>query len=192
MDLLRQVTFGASCKMENPRIEIRVNQKMYLLRGGLFALLAVVGVWIFLSYAYEQTWLTPWVVQVMAGVIVFIFGVLATNDLQKGLGDPVGLVITPEGFIDHASNLGLGLVRWKEIRQMRIDDARSEHHILIELVKPDQATRKSKNPLQQNLLQTNVKLYGTPVVIHADHLLIKPAALLELLLERHSPPQKRK
>ncbi|HRW76139.1 MAG TPA: hypothetical protein P5563_09565, partial [Saprospiraceae bacterium] len=115
--------------MENPRIEIRIHQKKYLLRGGMFALLALAGVWLLLSYAHQQTWLTPWVVQVIAGVMVFIFGVLATNDLQKGLGDPIGLVITPEGFIDHVGNLGLGLVRWKEIRQIRMDAARSGSHI---------------------------------------------------------------
>ena len=177
--------------MENPRIEICIHQKKYLLRGGMFALLALAGVWLLLSYAHQQTWLTPWVVQVIAGVMVFIFGVLATNDLQKGLGDPIGLVITPEGFIDHVGNLGLGLVRWKEIRQIRMDAARSGSHILIELIKPDQINKKSRNPLQQNLLQTNLKLYGTPVVIATDHLMMAPADLLRLLEERHQPTRKR-
>lgn len=177
--------------MSETRLEIPLNRKKFLIRGSAFGLAALTGVWLFLSYAHQQTWMTPWVVQVIAGILTFIFGILATNDLQKGLGNPVGLVITPEGFIDHAGNLGIGLIRWKEIRQIRTDTVRSAQHILIELIKPDQLLKKGKNPLQQNLLQTNLKLYGTPVVIHTDHLRIEPTALLEMLRERHSPSKKR-
>ncbi len=177
--------------MDQSRVEVPLNRKKFLFRGGLFAALALVGVWLFLSYASTQSFLTPWVVQVMAGVLVFVFGILAMNDLQKGLGNPVGLVISPEGIIDHSSNLGTGLIRWKEIRQVRIDTSRSDQHILVEVTKPKDLQKKASNPLQQNLMNTNVKLYGTPVVIQADHLTMPARTLLSLLEERLRPSKKR-
>lgn len=153
-------------------------------RGGLFALLAMTGVWLFLSYAHSQTFLTPWVVQVGAGILTFLFGILATNDLQKGLGNPIGLVLTPEGFIDHAGNLGIGVVRWKEIKRIWINEERSDTTILIELKKPDSLQKKTVNPLQKNLMTTNIKLHGTPVVIQTGYLSIQSDQLLTTLEER--------
>lgn len=155
-----------------------------MVRGSLFAILALMGVWLFLSYAHRQTFMTAWVMQVGAGIITFLFGILATNDLQKGLGNPVGLVITPEGFIDHAGNLGIGLVRWKEIKRIWINEERSEENILIELKKPDSLHKKTMNPLQKNLMNTNIKLHGTPIVIQTSHLSTKPFHLLNELQER--------
>ncbi len=177
--------------MDQSRLEIPLNRKKFLLRGGLFTALALVGVWLFLSYAPVQTFLTPWVVQVIAGVLVFVFGILAMNDLQKGMGNPIGLVITPEGMIDHSSNLGVGLIRWKEIRLLRIDTSRSDQHILVDVAKPKELQKKGRNPLQQNLMATNVKLYGTPIVIQADHLTLSATELLPLLEERLHPSKKR-
>ncbi|MCF8237888.1 MAG: DUF4175 domain-containing protein [Saprospiraceae bacterium] len=177
--------------MDSSRLEIPLNRKKFLLRGGLFTALALAGVWLLLSYAPVQTFLTPWVVQVIAGVLVFVFGILAMNDLQKGMGNPIGLVITPEGIIDHSSNLGVGLIRWKEIRQLRIDTSRSNKHILVEVAKPKDLQKKARNPLQQNLMNTNLKLYGTPIVIQTDYLTIPTTELLQLLEERLHPPRKR-
>ncbi|MBK7344103.1 MAG: hypothetical protein IPJ06_14050 [Saprospiraceae bacterium] len=69
--------------MSETRLEIPLNRKKFLIRGSVFGLAALTGVWLFLTYAHQQTWMTPWVVQVIAGILTFIFGILATNDLQK-------------------------------------------------------------------------------------------------------------
>ncbi len=163
--------------IKDQRVEILINRQKFILRGGLFSILALIGVWLFLSYAHSQTFMTPWVMQLGAAILTFIFGILATNDLQKGLGNPVGLVITPEGFIDHASNLGIGLIRWKDIKRIWVNEELSEETILIELKKPDSLNKKTVNPLQKNLMNTNIKLHGTPIVIQTTHLMIHPVQL---------------
>ncbi|MBK7344104.1 MAG: hypothetical protein IPJ06_14055 [Saprospiraceae bacterium] len=94
------------------------------------------------------------------------------------------MVITPEGVIDHAGNLGIGLIRWKEIRQIRTDKKQPFQYILIELKKPESLKHKTVNPLQKNLMETNIKLHGTPVAIQASNLAINPGQLLSELQGR--------
>jgi hypothetical protein len=103
----------------------------------------------------------------LGGAVIF-FGVLGFF-LAKKLNDPApGIVVTAEGFTDNSSGL-TGTVRWADVTGLE-ELTLMGQKLLVKLRNPADYIAKQSNPFKRQLMQTNLKSYGSPITISANAL----------------------
>lgn len=100
------------------------------------------------------------------GIIAIIFfGATGVYGLAKLFDSKTGLKIDSNGITDNSNATSIGLIKWKDIYQIRSEQVASEKFIMIDLIDPDKYLDKVKNGLKKRLMKTNMRMYGTPISI---------------------------
>ena len=87
--------------------------------------------------------------------------------LRKVLTKQPGLVLLPEGFIDHSTNALTGLVAWADIVGTREIAIGSVPFLVLLLRDPAKYLERPAKPRAHDQLRQNYSQYGSPVVLSA-------------------------
>ena len=153
--------------MKNSDLLIGLNRKRLIFNVTLNASLAIILLIVFFGLADYQDLMSPVIFQA-TGVVGFIFFAVVGGSHSKYLRKKDGgLILSKEGLEDQSSSISNGLIKWKEISQIRMMKGMSSKLLLVELRKPDQMMQKAKNKAVLRLMKQNMRVYKTPVVIDA-------------------------
>lgn len=97
--------------------------------------------------------------------LVVLTGFGAVKLLQN---KKAGLHITHAGIEDLSSAIGVGVVSWKNVSQVEI--RKNEKVILVLIKKPDEIIKSASNKAIKQLLERNLLIYKTPVVLESKYL----------------------
>lgn len=75
-----------------------------------------------------------------------------------------GLIIDELGIFDNASTIKAGLIKWQEIKNIRSVKQHSNQLLLITVANPNKYIEKAHS-LKKPVLQMNINMHGTPVII---------------------------
>ena len=132
-----------------------------------------VAVLVFLSFfawAKNQETIPPILLQA-SGMIGAMFLVIAAGAKGKKLNDTsAGLEVSQDGINDSTSEIGIGRVRWSDIKGVLVEESKRTGLLLIDVEKHEKYFRNAKNSAIERLLKQNVRLHGTPVVIDVSYL----------------------
>ena len=117
------------------------------------------------------------------GIIAIIFfGATGIYGLTKLFDSKTGLKIDSSGITDNTNATSIGLIKWKDIYQIRSQQVASEKFIMIDLIDPEKYLDKVKNGLKKRLMKTNMRMYGTPISITSRTLKYNFSELEKILL----------
>ncbi|HYJ33601.1 MAG TPA: STM3941 family protein [Candidatus Binatia bacterium] len=152
------------------RLEIPM-AKGTLVRFFLTSLLAVAGCIAMLLLTQNRPSLTHSIFRVVAFVGIVFFGVTALY-AGKRLFDPTpGLILDPEGLVDHSNAVGAGRVRWAEIREIRVTQSVRQRFLTVIVDDPERFLRRG-NAMTRKVAAANHRLAGSPINITARTLAI--------------------
>lgn len=146
------------------------NKSKLRFQTAVYSIIAVVSIILLLAYAERQKMVPPIVFQGL-GVVVGGLCLLAAGAKAKRIKDPnAGLKIDKQGIHDLSSDIGLGLIKWKDITEYKVEQSKKTGLILIAVKKNESYLKSAKNPAIARLLKQNIRLYNTPVAIDPSYL----------------------
>ncbi len=140
---------------------------LLLLALGFVAL----GVWFILSpstfshYAFKRT-----IVFITGIAAIVIFGGCAFFILRKLPESKPGLVLNEEGFSDNSSGVANGLVKWKDITDIKVLVISRQNLIMVDVNNPEYYIDRAQSSFKRKMMNLNYKLYGSPVSLSANGL----------------------
>ncbi|MBO2009919.1 STM3941 family protein [Hymenobacter negativus] len=121
----------------------------------------------------------------MFGILGSIFFAVLGFFLVKKLGDKrPGLLVAADGFTDNSSGLAAGEVLWADVAALEEMQMAGQKFVLVKLRDPNKYIEQHTNRFKKQLLQTNLKSYGSPIFISANTLQCSHAELTTLLTAR--------
>ena len=149
-------------------IHIGINRKRLKLVGvgyGIAAIFIFCGFY-FISTKLEGNWATA--MKVIGGIMSVFFGVTGLSAVRPLNDKNAGILIDEQGILDQSTSISSGQINWKSIAD--IESNQKEKMILIKVKKPDDFIKNAKNRAIKQLLQRNLAIYKTPVVIESNYL----------------------
>lgn len=113
---------------------------------------------------------------------VLFFGVCAVAGIRKLYDRKPGLVFSREGMLDNASSVAAGFVPWQEITGAEMLKIERTRILVVKVADPQKYVERG-GKWKRMLLQTNLKLYGSPIQIPATALQIDFDELVKLFTE---------
>jgi len=143
--------------------EIRQSKTKTIKTFVLSLVFVAAGIWIInTSDQYSQPRAT---LMVISGILAIIFfGLVAILTFLKLFDNKPGILFTQEGFIDHSSYAGGQLIRWNDVKDIKVIQVVNQKMISVLLNNPEEYISKSKG-LKKFLSTRNYKSYETPVHI---------------------------
>jgi len=100
-----------------------------------------------------------------------------------------GLVINETGITDNASSIKAGLIKWQDIKNIRSVKQHSNQLLLITVTNPNKYIDVAHS-LKKPVLQMNINMHGTPVIIPSATLNYDFAELQTVLTEAYKKYKK--
>jgi hypothetical protein len=113
---------------------------------------------------------------------VLFFGATGIYGLIRLFDKRPGLVIDEDGITDRSSGAAVGRVLWKDIESISVMKVHRTRFLRIMVNNPKQYT-KDKRGLRKFTINSNLRMYGTPVSINAVTLQCKFEELERLVRE---------
>jgi len=149
-------------------IHIPINRARLKLTGVLYAILALVSIALFFLVGDYLGGNWTIALKIVGGLLGLLF-VLTGSGALKLLGDKsAGLIIDHTGIHDKSSSIGVGFVSWKSIRE--IEPRVKEKLVLVHVKKNEDILDAASNKAIRQLLQKNVSIYKTPVILESKYL----------------------
>lgn len=126
---------------------------------------------------------TDWI-RALGLLVLLFFGILAFFVLKKMRDPNPGLVVTAEGLIDNAGGLVSGLIPWSDIAGIRELKVMRQKMVMVMLQNPEAYISRQPNLFKRQLMNTNLKSYGSPIPLSANALDYSYPELLALLTTR--------
>nr|WP_205503726.1 STM3941 family protein [Rufibacter sp. SYSU D00308] len=111
------------------------------------------------------------------------FGGVAVYGVRKFFDKAVGLVIDQAGITDNTNAASAGRIEWADITHMELEQVMSTKFLLLYTHQPDKYLNRATG-LKRKLLQGNLNMYGTPLVITSNTLACNFETLEALLQEK--------
>jgi len=149
-------------------IHIGINRKRLKLVGigyAIAALFIFCGFY-YISTRFEGNWSNA--MKIIGGIIAVFSGVTGLSAVKPLNDKNAGITIDENGILDQSTSISSGLISWKSISNLESNS--KEKMILIKVKKPDDFTKNAKNRAIKQLLQRNLAIYKTPVVIESNYL----------------------
>jgi len=166
-------------------IFIAVNRKKMIsmtILYGLIGLVAFLGLYYFgegLKDALGKVGTT--IFKTLAVIVLVVFIVVAGSYGKKIKDKTAGLKIDRNGITDETSSISVGMVKWKQVKKIEFLKSLTSTSILIHVKKPETFLKEAKNKAVARLLNQNVAIYKTPIVINASVLTSDVKSLTEVL-----------
>lgn len=169
------------------KIEIPLSKtKIVLLIVGSL-LFVVAGFWIFFYAADQQTRYAPLLAKIAGAAAIVFFATTGIIGLTKLFDGKAGLVIDEKGITDNSSGVSAGLIEWRDITGIRTEQIMANKFLLIDTAQPNKYIERA-NRVKGRIMQSNLKLYGTPLAIASTALKFnfkELEALIRTEFEKH-------
>lgn len=143
--------------------------------GALAILLLMLMWWI----ADNQDFTNPMVFKVSGVVLAILVLFVGANAAKKASDSKGGLTIDESGIRDASSSIGLGLIRWEDVKEIRSDNA---NMLIIDVKRQKHYLNSASNSAIRRLLEHNIKHYKTPIVIDTGYLTSSAGEIEEVLI----------
>lgn len=99
-------------------------------------------------------------------ILIVILLAITIRLIIKLFNRKPGLVIDETGITDNASSVKAGLITWQDIKNIRSVKQHSNQLLLITVANPNKYI-DAAHSLKKPVLQMNINMHGTPVIIPA-------------------------
>ena len=97
------------------------------------------------------------------GLVVFLFFVIIAGTFAKHLkSNEAGLMLTHDGLFDNTSTISVGLIPWKDITSF---EQLPGKELKVNVRNAEKYLTQAKNSAVRRLLEQNINLYQTPIII---------------------------
>jgi TctA family transporter len=165
-------------------IFIPVNRKKMILMTVLYAVLGLLVFMAVYLVGQNQNWISPTIFTVISFAFLLFFLVVSGTYARYIKLETAGLSISQVGIDDQSSSINFGLVKWQEILGVTTHSTASSKLLIVRVKKPNKYIEGAKNAAIKRLLNQNLTIYKTPVVINVNVLSTNLAELMEQI-NRH-------
>ena len=118
----------------------------------------------------------------IAGIFaILFFGAGLIISVKEFFVPKFNITITKEGIIDNSSYASVGMIFWKDIKEIDIFKTFNQKFIIIIVKNPNDYIERQTNLTKRKLAIRNYKAYKSPILISSDTLKIKFDELYKLL-----------
>ncbi|MDA7804112.1 hypothetical protein N8987_06005 [Crocinitomix sp.] len=149
---------------------IPINRTKMILMTVIYAVLGLVSFSIIYYGGMRFPAVSHTVFKIVALIILLFFAVLAGTFAKNVKNKDAGLHISSKGINDESSSISVGLLPWKDIVEISQYKSASAKYILIQVKQHKKYLDAAKNKAILRLLNQNVALYKTPIVINVGTL----------------------
>ncbi len=149
-------------------IHIPINRARLIITGifyGILTILILVG---FFLLAEEMSDGWKLALRITGGILATLVVLTGSGAIKLLQNKNAGLHITTHGIEDLSSAIGVGKVEWKNISDIEIRS--TEKVILVFTKKSDDILKSASNKAIRQLLEKNISMYKTPVVLESKYL----------------------
>lgn len=166
--------------MKNIEISLSKTKMFLMLLGSMiFVIISIFGIMNperYISFIFRNP--TFIFISSIAGFLFFGF---TTYFIIKQLFQcRIGLIINDEGIIDSSNSNSLGIIFWKDIKEIDTFKVFNQKFIRIVVKNPNDYIERQTD-FKRKLAMANYKTYGSPIQISANTLKIKFDELYKLL-----------
>ncbi|WP_162032347.1 STM3941 family protein [Chryseobacterium potabilaquae] len=169
-------------KIQNIEIKLSKKKLMFLL------LLAIGFVIISSLFSINPSYFVSFITR--SEKVIFLIGVLGTVVFGiasillfiKLFDNKLGLVINKEGILDNTNFSSIGLIKWVDITNIRIEKVMSTKFLLIEVINPNEYIERA-SVIKKLSLKQNMKTYNTPITLTSVGLQHSFEDLSEIIFE---------
>lgn len=124
-------------------------------------------------------------------LVVFIFFIFililsAFYHLYKLFDSKPGIIINERGIVDNSNFVSVGLIRWENITNIKINKVYGQKQIVIEINNPDETILNQKNPLKRFFMKFNKDHFNSPILLSSVALNCKFDDLYKIIKEQFS------
>ncbi|MDD5150649.1 MAG: hypothetical protein PHC28_09220 [Flavobacterium sp.] len=166
-------------------LEIPINKTKVISTIFIAILFIVLGFWFVFSFATMQTKFNPLLIQILGIASILFFGLALIFTIPKYFDKSPGLIFTNKGIVDNTNGTSVGLIKWKDITEIKVIEIWKTKAILLETNQSEKYIAKA-NPNQAKIMRANFKIYGTPLCITPQTLKIDFEDLYDLIFEEFS------
>lgn len=116
----------------------------------------------------------------IVGAAFFGLGMVVIG--KKVVEDKAGLIIDDQGITDNSNAASVGLIEWADITKIREISIATNKMLMLDTNQPEKYINRAKNGLIKRTMQTNHKMYGSPLSIAPSSLKINFKELKELVI----------
>ncbi len=159
----------------NETIDIPLSKNKLLLAIVISAVFVLAGIWLFL-YADSfqdnpvRLFRNPLVVKGVGVIGVLFFGALGIIGLKKVSDKKVGLRIDDKGITDNSNAASAGLIEWDDITEIFTKQVMTTKFLMIKVKDPEKYIARAQGGMKAKLMQSNMKMYGTPLAVTSNTL----------------------
>jgi hypothetical protein len=171
-----------SLYFDSESLEIPLNKTKII--GLILAsvMFVTLGFWFITSFATLQTDFSPLLIRMIGAASILIFGIALFYSIKKYFDKKPGLIFTHKGIVDNSNGASIGLIEWSDIIDINDVEIWKNKSILLQTNVPEKYIAKATKR-QVNIMQANLKIYGTPLCITPQTLKVDFDELYDLLLE---------
>ncbi len=115
---------------------------------------------------------------------ISFFGLTGIFILRKLFDTKPGIIINEEGILDNASAVSAGQISWGDVSGIRITKVVTQNFLIILVHNPEEYISRQTNAVKRKLMETNFKIYGTPINISANGLQCSFDELQNILIKK--------
>ncbi len=108
------------------------------------------------------------VLKISGGVVAAVLLFTGASALKLLNDKSAGIWIDANGIADKSSSISVGLVAWKMISS--IEPRSKEKMILVHVKKNEDILKSASNKAIRQLLERNIAIYKTPVILETKYL----------------------
>ncbi len=153
--------------MSKTEVVIGLNRKKLIVNVTVCAILAFAGLLGFFWIADRQEFASPIFFKTVGGLWFGFFVIIGGTHSKRLARKNAGLTLSREGMEDFTSSISVGLIKWKDITEIKLAKSLTSKLLLVEIRKPEKMIREAKNKAIRRLMKQNLNLYKTPIVINA-------------------------
>lgn len=168
------------------RIEIPLSKKkLTLMLLGALTFVAI-GLWFVIAppTISNSYWGNPTKIAIAGYASVLVFGLCAFVLIRKLPDNKPGLIIDDVGFTDNSSGASAGQILWSDIEDISVIEIHRQKIIMVQVINPQDYIGKQTSGFKRKMMQTNYKMYGTPLSITSNGLKISFDELLATLVDK--------
>jgi hypothetical protein len=168
--------------MGQERIEIKLSKRKGILTFLGAVTFVVTSIWL-INFADNQQRYDPIFVTVTGYIGLIFFGLAGLYIFYKLFDSKPGLIIDKEGIHDNSNASSAQLIKWGQIKGLKIEQVMSTKFILIDIHDPEDFM-ENIGGLKKRLMLGNYKMYGTPISIISNSLQCDTDYLFKVISER--------
>lgn len=121
--------------------------------------------------------------RIIAVSCILFFGAISVTAPIIFFKKKMGIIINEQGITDYSTFSSIGLIEWKDIKGIRMVDFKKTKALLIDTNKPKKYLDMAKSGFKKRMLNSNNRIYGTPIYITATILDISVTDLESIMTE---------